>query len=47
MKLRNFLYKFARFLGDAESIKRNRIGKRIMRRIDGKGTGRILRKLFG
>lgn len=45
-KLRSLLYGTARFLGDVNAVKRNRVGERIGRRIVGKATGRILGALF-
>ncbi len=43
---RGFLYKLARILGDAQAVKKGRVGKRIARRVAGKLTGRGLGKLF-
>lgn len=45
-KIRRTLYKAARILGDIDAIKKGRAGKRIGRRIAGRSTGKILRKLF-
>lgn len=45
-KIRNLLYLLAKLLGDISSIQRKRTGRRIGRRIAGKGTGRLLRKFF-
>ena len=44
--MRSFLYKFARFLGDVNAVKKGRVGRRIGRRIAGRATGRGLRRLF-
>ncbi len=44
--LRSFLYMFARLLGDANAVKRGRVGRRIGRRVAGKATGRGLGRLF-
>lgn len=41
-KFRSFLYKSAKFLGDFDSIGKNRVGKRFVNRITGKITGRTL-----
>ena len=46
MGLRDSLYKAARLLGDANAIKKGKVGKRIARRGAGKITGRGLGKLF-
>jgi len=45
-KTRGFLYWLAKLLGDVNAVKRGKVGKRITRRVAGKGTGRLLRKLF-
>jgi hypothetical protein len=48
-KTRGILYKLAKFLGDlsaASSGRPGKITKRITRRIIGKATGRVFRKLF-
>jgi hypothetical protein len=43
---RSFLYWLAKFLGDVNAVKKNKVGKRVQRRIAGKITGRGLGKLF-
>lgn len=45
MGLRNSLYKAARILGDVNAVKKDKVGKRIARRVAGKATARGLRKL--
>ncbi len=45
-KARGLLYLAARLLGDAQAVKKGKVGKRIARRTAGKATGRMLRKLF-
>lgn len=45
-KIRKTLYKTARILGDINAIKNGKAGKRIGRRIVGRSTGKLLRKLF-
>lgn len=44
--MRSFLYWLIRLLGDANAIRRGRVGRRIGRRVTGKLTGRFLWKLF-
>ena len=44
--IRGLLYKLARILGDISAISKGKPGKRVARRITGKATGRIFRKLF-
>lgn len=44
---RSLLYWLARLLGDANAVRRGRVGRRIARRAAGRGSGRALRKLFG
>lgn len=46
MRLRSFLYVFAKFLGDVSAVRRGRVGKRIGRRIAGRITGKGLGRLF-
>jgi hypothetical protein len=41
-KLRNILYKSAKYLGDIDSVKKKRLGSRVVNRIAGKITGRTL-----
>lgn len=43
---RSFLYWLARLLGDANAVKKGRVGRRVGRRIAGKATGRGLGRLF-
>ena len=45
-KTRGLLYWLARLLGDANAVKRGRVGRRIGRRAAGKLTGRGLGRLF-
>jgi len=45
-KTRGFLYWLARTLGDVQAVKTGRIGRRVGRRVAGKSTGRLMRKLF-
>ena len=45
-KFRNFLYLLARILGDVNAVRRGKIGKRIARRVVGKATGRVMRKVI-
>lgn len=44
--IRSLLYKLARILGDISAISKGKPGKRISRRIAGKATGKILRRIF-
>jgi hypothetical protein len=44
--IRSFLYWLARLLGDAQAIRKGKVGQRIARRAAGKLTGRLLGKLF-
>lgn len=48
-KARGILYKIAKFLGDFQAVSSGdpkRIAKRVGRRIYGKASGRLMRKLF-
>ncbi|SFA81062.1 hypothetical protein SAMN04488072_10242 [Lentibacillus halodurans] len=44
--VRKLLYSIAKILGDVNAVKKGNVGKRIGRRTAGKGTGKMLRKLF-
>jgi hypothetical protein len=44
--VRSILYWLAKFLGDINAIRKDKVGKRIARRAAGKVTGHGLRKLF-
>ncbi len=46
MGLRSILYSMARLMGDANAVKKGKVGKRVARRATGKVTGRAMRKLF-
>ena len=45
-KIRSKMYKAAKFLGDVQSVKKGKVGKRVARRAAGKVTGKVLGKLF-
>lgn len=45
-KTRGFLYTLARYLGDAQAVKRGTVSRRVGRRVYGKLSGRLARKLF-
>lgn len=45
-KIRGYLYKFARILGDLNAIEKGKIGVRIARRYTGRIIGRFLNKIF-
>lgn len=44
MGLRSALYTIARLMGDANAVKKGKVGKRVARRAAGKVTGRGLGK---
>jgi hypothetical protein len=44
--LRSLLYLLARLLGDVNAVRRGKVGRRILRRLAGKVTGRGLGRLF-
>ena len=46
MGLRNSLYRAARLMGDVNAVKKDKVGRRIVRRGAGKLTGKGLGKLF-
>jgi len=45
-KTRGWLYQIAKLLGDVQAVQKGKVGKRILRRLAGKLTGRGLGKLF-
>ena len=45
-KIRNALYKGAKFLVYVNAVKKGKVGKRVARRAAGKATGKFLGKLF-
>lgn len=45
-KTRGLLYRLAKLLGDISAISKGKPGKRIARRITGKQTGKILKRIF-
>lgn len=45
-KTRGFLYTLAKYLGDAQAVKRGTVSRRVGRRVYGKFTGKLARKLF-
>ena len=44
--MRSFLYWLARLLGDLTAVRKGKVGRRMARRVAGKATGRMFRKLF-
>lgn len=44
-KTRSALYKTARILGDVDAVKKGKVGKRVKKRLLGKLTGKLLKKL--
>lgn len=44
--IRDGLYKTARVLGDAQAVKKDKIVKRVARRVAGKVVGGFFKKLF-
>jgi len=45
-KVRSILYGIARLLGDVNAVQKGEVSRRIGRRMAGKATGRIFRKIF-
>lgn len=46
MKLKNLIYKALRVSNDINAFKKGKVSKRIGRRVTGKSSGKLLRKLF-
>lgn len=47
MRGRGWLYRVAAWWGDAHAVRRGRVGRRVVRRVAGRGTGRLFRKVLG
>jgi hypothetical protein len=47
MQLRGLLYTIAKILGEYNAVKKGRVGPPDRRRVYGKATGRLARRLFG
>ena len=47
MSFKSALYALLKWSNDYNAVKKGRVGRRIGRRIYGKGTGRLARKWFG
>ena len=47
MGTRGRLYRIAKLMGDANAVKKGKVGRRVARRATGKVTSRGMRKLFG
>jgi hypothetical protein len=45
--MKRLLYRLLALSNDFNAVKRGRVGRRVGRRIYGKATGRMARKLFG
>lgn len=46
MSFKSTVYKLLRISNDINAIKKGKVGRRVSRRIYGKATGRLARKLF-
>lgn len=46
MSLKSTIYKLLRLSNDLNAIKKGKVGRRIGRRVYGKATGRLARKIF-
>lgn len=44
--MKSLIYKLLRISNDINAVKKGKIGKRIGRRVAGRGSGKIIRKLF-
>ena len=43
---RSFLYTLPKLMGDYNTVKKGKVGKRVGRRMAGKAAGKAMRKLF-
>lgn len=46
IKLKSLIYKLLRISNDINSVRKGTVGRRIGRRVYGKATGRLARKIF-
>lgn len=46
MSIRRALYTLLKLSNDARAVRRGRVGRRVGRRLAGKGTGRLMGKVF-
>lgn len=47
MSLKRTLYRLLAFSNDVNAVRRGRVARRVGRRIYGRATGRLARRLFG
>lgn len=45
--MKSFIYRLLRISNDLNAVRRGKVGRRVARRIYGKATGRLARRLFG
>lgn len=45
--MKNLLYKLLKYSNDVNAVKKGKTGRRIGRRLAGKATGKIFKRLFG
>jgi hypothetical protein len=45
-RTRGFLYALARILSDVQAVRKGTVGRRIGRRVVGRGSGRTIGRLF-
>jgi len=45
--IRRVAYWIGKVLGDLNALAKGKVGRRIGRRLAGKGTGRLMRRIFG
>ncbi len=47
VSIRSWLYKIAALMGDANAVRKDKVGRRVGRRAAGRITGHWFRRLFG
>lgn len=47
MSLKRMIYKALAVSNDGRAVRKGKIGRRVARRVYGKATGRLARKIFG
>ncbi len=47
MSTKSLIYKLLKYSNDVNAIQKSKVGRRVGRRVAGKATGNLFRKIFG
>lgn len=47
VRARSTIYRALKYSNDVNAVRRHKVGRRVVRRVAGKATGRLFAKLFG